>query len=195
MRKIIGGMHVSLDGCIQGPNGEQDWVEAWDDPYDLASEVDTCLLGGGMYPGYEQYWTAVITRPNEALPFSGKKPSPEEIEWGAFAQRTPHIVLSTSLNAAAWKNTSFVRDLESVWALKARVGKPIYAIGGAALVSTLINAGLLDELRLIVHPVVLGGGKALFGGVHDRHWLDTADTRAMASGDVSIVLRRREAAL
>lgn len=193
MRRIIGGMHVSLDGFIQGPNGEQDWVEAWDDPYDLASEVDTCLLGGGMWPGYEQYWTAVIERPDDALPFSGKRPTPEEIRWGAFAQRTPHIVLSNTLNASPWPNVSFIRDLEAVRALKARAGKPIYAIGGAALVSSLISARLLDELRLIVHPVLLGGGKALFAGVDERRWFDIVDTRALKSGDVAMVVRPKSA--
>ena len=194
MREIIGGMHVSLDGFIQGPNGEQDWVEAWDDPYDLASEVDTCLLGGGMYPGYEQYWTAVISRPDDVLPFSGKRPTPQEIEWGAFAQRTPHVVLSNSLRPSPWPNTSFIRDLDAVRALKARAGKPIYAVGGAALVSALINADLLDELRLIVHPVLLGGGKALFGGVVERKWFDIGATQSLKSGDVAIVLRtKREA--
>lgn len=193
MRKIIGGMHVSLDGFIQGPNGEQDWVEAWDDPYDLASEVDACLLGGGMFPGYEQYWTAVITRPDEVLPFSGKRPTPEEIRWGAFAQRTPHIVLSNTLSASPWPNARFIRDLDAVRAMKAQVGKPIYAIGGAGLVSTLINAGLLDELRLIVHPVLLGGGKALFGGVTDRHWFDISEPRALKSGDVAMIVRPKSA--
>jgi len=194
MRKIIGGMHISLDGFIEGPNGEQDWIEAWDDPYDLASEVDTCLLGGGMYPGYEQYWTAVISRPDDVLPFSGKRPTPEEIAWGVFAQRTPHIVLSTTLNSSPWPNTSFIRDLDAVRALKARAGKPIYAVGGATLVSNLISAGLLDELRLIVHPVLLGGGKALFGGVHERHRFDIAETRSQATGDVAVVLRPKKAA-
>lgn len=192
MRKIIGGMHVSLDGFIQGPNGEQDWVEAWDDPYNLASEVDTCLLGGGMYPGYEQYWTAVIERPDDALPFSGKRPTPEEIAWGAFAQRTPHVVLSNMLSSSSWPNTSFISDLDAVRALKARAAKPIYAVGGAALVSSLINAGLLDELRLIVHPVLLGGGKALFGGVVERQWFDIGETRSLRSRDVAMVLRPKK---
>ena len=63
MRKIIAAMQMSLDGLIEGPNGEVDWIENWEDSYDLMAQVDTCVLGGGMYPGYEQYWTAILADP------------------------------------------------------------------------------------------------------------------------------------
>ena len=53
MRKIIAALVVSVDGCIEGPNGELDWVDTWEDPFDLLPQIDTCILGSGMYPGYE----------------------------------------------------------------------------------------------------------------------------------------------
>ena len=59
MRKLITGMKLSLDGKIEGAEGYADWVEAWQDDYGLMPQVDACVLGGGMYPVYEQYWTAV----------------------------------------------------------------------------------------------------------------------------------------
>jgi hypothetical protein len=59
MRKLIAGMQVSVDGKIEGAEGYADWVEAWSDNYDVTQRVDACLLGAGMYPGYEAYWTAV----------------------------------------------------------------------------------------------------------------------------------------
>lgn len=194
MRTIIAGLHISLDGFIEGPNGEQDWVEAWDDPYGLSNEADTCLLGGGMYPGYERYWTAIMTRPDDILPFSGKRPTPREISYAAFARKAPHIVLSTTLESAAWANTRIVRDFDAVRACKAGAGKPIYAVGGAGLISTLINAGMIDELRLIVHPLLLGGGKSPFKGLRERHLLKPIETKPLASGDVALTFRPLSAA-
>jgi hypothetical protein len=57
-----------VDGFIEGPNGELDWVDTWEDPFDLLPQIDTCILGGRMYPGYEQYWSAVRTNPEDPLP-------------------------------------------------------------------------------------------------------------------------------
>jgi hypothetical protein len=68
MRKLIAGMQSSLDGKIEGAEGYSDWVEAWSDKYDLMPQVDACLLGAAMYPGYEQYWTAVQNGPGQAPP-------------------------------------------------------------------------------------------------------------------------------
>ena len=55
MREIIAALQVSIDGFIEGPHGELDWVETWEDPFGLSSRVDTCVLGAGMYPGYEHF--------------------------------------------------------------------------------------------------------------------------------------------
>lgn len=70
MRRLIAGMKVSADGSYQGSDGFADWVEAWADAYDVMPQVDACLLGAGMYPGYEQYWTAIQTMPDEPLPMT-----------------------------------------------------------------------------------------------------------------------------
>ena len=68
MRKIIAALVVSVDGFIQGPNGELDWVDTWEDPFDLLPQIDACILGGRMYPGYEKYWGAIIASPGGVLP-------------------------------------------------------------------------------------------------------------------------------
>jgi hypothetical protein len=57
MRKVISAMQISVDGYIEDPEAKQDWVESWEDEYDLLNRVDTCVLGNGMYDGYEEYWT------------------------------------------------------------------------------------------------------------------------------------------
>jgi dihydrofolate reductase len=186
-RRIIAALQVSLDGLIEGPNGELDWIGSWEDSFDLLPEIDTLVLGGGAYPGYEQYWLAILANPEGVLPLTGKVPSKGEVEYARFADKTPHVVLSSTLDTVAWKTTRIVRDVEDIRALKQQPGKAIHAVGGASLVSTLMNAGLVDQLRLTVHPVVLGQGKALFKDVKERHTLQLLETRPLPGGRVSLI--------
>ena len=186
MRKIIAALQVSVDGFIEGPKGELDWVETWEDSFDLAPQIDTCILGRGMYPGYEQYWLAILANPKGVLPFTGKVASKGEITYARFADKTPHIVLSRTLDKVAWKTTRIVRDLEEIRKMKQQPGKDMYAVGGATLVSSLMNLGLIDELRLMVNPLVLGGGKALFKDVKERHALKLVRVKPLKSGKVGL---------
>lgn len=189
MRSIIAALHVTLDGCIEGPQGEIDWIEDWEDAYELMAQVDTCVLGAGMYPGYEQYWTAVLAAPGAALPFTGKPATPGETDYANYARRTPHVVLSTTLPGAAWDNTRIVRNIDDIRRLKQQPGKDIHAVGGAGLVSSLLDAKLIDELRLAIHPIVLGRGKRLFKDVVQRHALDFVQSRSMPGGTIELSYR------
>ena len=89
MRKLIGGMKLSLDGKVAGPEGVADWVDGWSEDFGLTPQVDACLLGGGMYPTYEQYWTEIQNEPTKLHPFSGELPTQGEVEWARFAAQTP----------------------------------------------------------------------------------------------------------
>jgi dihydrofolate reductase len=186
MRKIIAALVVSVDGFIEGPDGELDWVDTWEDPFDLLPEIDTCILGRRMYPGYEQYWGAILANPAAVLPVSGKVASTGEIAYARFAERTPHVVLSRTLDTVAWKNTRIVRDIAEIGHMKQQPGKAMHAVGGATLVSSLMNQGLIDELRLVVYPIVLGGGKALFKDVTQRHALTFREAKPLESGLVRL---------
>jgi dihydrofolate reductase len=191
MRKIIAALLVSVDGLIEGPQGELDWIDAWEDQFDLLPRIDTCILGGRMYPGYEQYWSAVLANPAGVLPFSGKVPTQGEIDYARFARDTSHVVLSTTLQQATWTNTRIVRNIEDIRKLKQQPGKDMHAVGGAALVSSLMNEGLVDELRLVVCPIVLGAGKALFKDVKERHPLKLLDIKPVKSGKVRLTYEQR----
>jgi dihydrofolate reductase len=186
MRKIIAALITSLDGFIEGPSGELDWVDSWEDPFDILAQIDACILGGGVYPGYEQYWGAILANPEGVLPFTGRVATKGEIDYAHFAARTPHIVLSKTLKDVAWTNTRIVRDIQDLRALKEQPGKDMHAVGGATLVSSLMNAGLIDELRIVVQPIVLGGGKALFKDVKERHALTLLGAKRMRSGMVRL---------
>lgn len=187
MRKLIAGMKISADAKMEGPSGVADWVDAWSEDYDLRSQVDACVLGGGMYPGYEQYWTTIQTEPNKPHPLSGNMPTPAEIEWARFAAQTPHYVLSNSLTSAAWPNTRFVRGLDDIGALKQERGKDIYLMGGARITASAIDAGLLDELRLIMYPLIVGESKSLFATTKSRRKLELRKFEQLPDGRVGII--------
>ena len=187
MRKLIAAMKISIDGKMEGPEGYADWVDAWSDDYGLTPQVDACVLGGRMYPGYEEYWTAIQNEPDKPHPLSGQVPTPAEVEWAGFAAQTPHYVLSNSLSSAHWPKTSFIRGIDEISALKQQPGKDIYLMGGAIITTSLIEAGLVDELRLIVYPLVVGDGRALFTPTNRRHRLDLQTVRQLSDGRVSLI--------
>jgi dihydrofolate reductase len=180
-------MKISVDGKMEGPEGAADWVEAWSDDYGVMPQIDACVLGGGMYPGYERYWTAIQNDPDKPVWITGSAPTPAEIEWARFAAHTPHYVLSSTLTSAVWQTTSFVRRLEDIAALKQQPGKDIYLVGGARTAASLINAGLVDELRLIVYPLIAGEGKALFATTEPRRGLQLRKVQQLPDGRVSLI--------
>jgi len=187
MRKLIAGMKISVDGKIEGPEGTADWVKAWSEDYGLTSQIDACLLGGGMYPGYEGYWTGIRNEPDKPAWITGSAPTPAEVEWARFAAQTPHYVLSRTLTSAQWPNTSFLRGLDEIAALKQQPGKDIYLIGGGRITTSLIDAGLVDELRLIVYPLIAGEGKALFATTERRRGLELRKVQQLPDGCVSLI--------
>ena len=191
MRKIIAALQVSVDGFIEGPNGEMDWLmttdeEMWKELFEMLDHIDTLILGRKMYPLYEQYWKSVLANPNDPLPENGSFASKDHVAYAAFADKTPHFVLSKTLDKVAWKNTQIIRQVDEIKDLKNKRGKDIYAVGGATLISSLMNLGLIDELQLRVNPVILGGGKALFKDVKERHSLKLLSAKSLKSGIVSL---------
>jgi dihydrofolate reductase len=188
-RPFIASLQISLDGYIQGGHDEVDWVDSWNGALGLIPGADAAVLGGGMYPGYEQLWGSIAADPHSGTAMLGREVTEGEAEYAQWTQRTPHYVLSTTLAKVGWETAHLVRDVGELRSLKEQTGAAIYVIGGAALVSSLINEGLIDELRLIVHPVILGGGKALFAGVSGRRALELVRSDTDRSGRVVLSYR------
>jgi dihydrofolate reductase len=186
MRKIIGAMKISIDGKSEGSEGYADWVDAWSDDFGLTPEIDACVLGAGMYANYEQYWTAVQDAPSEPNPFGGAIPTQAELEWAQFAAKTPHYVVSRTLTSAKWPQTTFLRGLDEIAALKERSGKGIYLMGGARVLRACLKAELVDELHFIVYPLIAGTGTSLFTEP-ERRGLDLRDVEPLPGGRVHLV--------
>jgi dihydrofolate reductase len=188
-RPFIAAMQVTLDGYILGPDGEADWVDSWADGLGLLPQVDAFVLGGGMFPDYEAFWTAIRDDPASVSQWLGRDPYGREVEYARVAAETPHLVLSRTLGDATWPTARIVRDVEELRAFKAQPGDAVYVVGGPGLVTSLINDGLLDELRLIVHPIAAGTGTALLAGIARRHALELAGSERSAAGRVNLSYR------
>ena len=186
MRKLIVMMSMTLDGHIAGTQGELDWLDSgeedkdsWKRVFEFLRDIDACVLGRGMYAGYAQYWKSLLDSKDET----------DEVAYARWADKTPHYLVSRTVDGADWSNTRVVRDLEEIRKLKQQAGKGIYVVGGATLVSSLVNADLVDELRLSVHPLVAGQGKALFRDVSRRHALELVESETTKNG--KLLLRYR----
>lgn len=189
MRTIIAAMQVSLEGFVEGRNSEVDWIDTWEDAFDLVPQIDTCILGRGMYSGYEQYWRSMLANPGAVSPFTGAAPSAGEVAYARFADQAHHIVLSRTMTDVSWHNTRIVRSIDEIRALKTQPGKDMHAVGGATLVSSLFNADVVDEVRVVVRPILLGGGKAMFKDVAGRHALTLLSTQPLTKGQVRLTYR------
>jgi dihydrofolate reductase len=184
MRKLIYPMAVSLDGYIAGPRGEGSWAAPDEELHrfhnEQALELGLHLLGRRLYE-VMVYWETAEER-NPSAP-------QHELEFARIWKGLPKIVYSKTLETVEG-NTRLSRGdaVEEVAELKKDSG-PDIAVGGAALASTLTAHGLIDEYRLFVTPVVLGGGKPFFAG-DTRMDLELVETRTFSSRVVYLRYRR-----
>ena len=179
MRKVIYSHHVSLDGFIEGPNGELDWAVVDEELHrrfiDLESTIDAHLYGRRVYETMAAHQSTADQNPS----------APEyEVEYARIWQNKPKIVFSKTLERVEW-NSRLVRSNvgEEIAKLKGQPGKDMY-LAGANLASTVIQLGLIDEYWLYVNPVVLGGGKPMFPALDTRLHLRLLETRTFGCGVV-----------
>ncbi|MCW3117381.1 MAG: bifunctional deaminase-reductase domain protein [Chitinophagaceae bacterium] len=167
MRKLILGVAVSLDGFIEGPHGEYDWCFT-DQDYgmsDFFKRIDSAFMGRKTYE-----MTLAVGNQNG----------------GGFPKLREYI-FSTTLDKVKEGATLIKTNIkERVEEIKDEDGKDIWLFGGAGLTTSLMNLGLVDELSLAVHPILLGMGKPLFSDIKDRINLALVNTKTYSSGLVSL---------
>jgi len=186
-RSIISAMQVTLDG-YSSP-GDAAWVDSWADGLDLLPPVDAFVLGGGMFPDYESFWASILENPRAAAGFLGRDIYPREIAYARLAAQTPHLVLSKTLSAPTWPSARIVHDINEIRALKEERGGAVYVVGGPTLLTSLVNEGLLDELRLIVHPVIAGSGTPLFAEINETRTVELVSAEQIPSGRTHLTYR------
>ena len=175
MRTVIYSMGVSLDGFIAGPKGEIDWAAPDAELHSFHNEQTREL--GAHFCGRRLYETMVYWETADQDPSTGET----ERDFARIWQALPKIVFSTTLERVEG-NARLARDgvEEEVARLKQEAGKDL-AVGGAGLAASFARLGLIDEYRLFVSPVVLGGGTPFFPPLDAQVDLELADTRTFGS--------------
>jgi dihydrofolate reductase len=179
MRKIIVGEFISLDGVVESP-------EKWHFPYvsdemfavmwELSNGCDTMLLGRNTYESFA----------------AGFANAPADDPVAAQMNKPGKVVVSATLKELAWRNSTRLGGdvVAGVTELKNRPGGSIVTTGSTRLVRTMLRAGLVDELNLLVHPIVVGGGlQRLFEDDGPQLPLALAHTATLANGVTHVVYR------
>jgi dihydrofolate reductase len=187
MGKIVVTEFISLDGVIEDPGGAENYSRGgWAFDFDRGEEGDKFkldelfeaeaqLLGRVTYEGFAAAW-------------------PKMEDEAGFAKKMnemPKYVVSSTLDSPGWENSTVLRgDLaEEVEQVKARHDGDVVVHGSAQLVQGLLERDLVDELRLMVFPVVLGAGKRLFGETSDKKRLQLVDSKTVGDGVVILTYR------
>ena len=175
MRKFVAGLFITVDGVVESP-------DKWQFPYfndemgqAVTSQMDAAdamLLGRQTYQQFASFWPNA----DAADPFTARM------------NNTPKSVVSTTLDTVEWQNSTLIRSnvAEELTRLKQQPGKDIAITGSATLIRSLLRDNLLDELRLLVHPVVVGSGKRLFPDGSDPVALKLVGAQTFSTGVLSL---------
>ena len=173
MRKVVASELVSLDGVMGSP---QEWAFSYsDDEMEQANASgmaasDALLLGRATYQEFASYW-----------PYQNSADQP----FTDYLNNTPKFVVSTTLaEPLQWQNSTLIQEnvAEEIAKLKRQPGKDIGIVGSGTLVRSLLRDDLLDELSLMVHPIVVGNGKRLFEEGGDQKTLELVDSKTFGTG-------------
>jgi dihydrofolate reductase len=186
MGRIVVTEFISLDGVVEGPGGGEDYKHVgWTFEFDRGDEgnkfkldelmeAEAQLLGRRTYEGFAAAW-------------------PERTDEAGFADKMnsmPKYVVSTTLQNAEWANTTILRSLDDVAKKKDEVDGVMLVAGSPQLVQGLLEHDLVDELRLMVFPVLLGTGKRLWGETSDKKPFKLADSKTVGEGIAILTFRR-----
>jgi dihydrofolate reductase len=175
MRKVVAAEFLSLDGVMESP-------DKWHFPYfndEMGQAVgegfatsDAMLMGRVLYEEWAAYWP---------------QQDPEENPVAAQMNGVQKYVVSTTLEEPLeWSNSTLIKEnvAEEIEKLKNQPGKDIVISGSGALVRSLLADGVIDELKLMIHPIVVGGGKRLFEEGEDQTALELVDSEIFSTGVV-----------
>ena len=183
MRKVFLFMMTTLDGYFEGPNHDITWHNAGGEEFsnfanNQLDEADTLIFGRRTYELMADFWPS-----DEAI----------EIEPGTAARMTTlkKVVFSHTPMTTDWQNVESSTDVAGkMRELKNMPGKDIAVLGSSNLCITLLEEGLLDEIRIMVNPLVIGNGTPLFDGIDALHRFTLKDTRTFKSGNVLLTYTR-----
>jgi dihydrofolate reductase len=179
MRRLVAFENVTLDGYFATTDGDIGWAHGAPDPEfdafvaDNASGGGQLLLGRKTYELMASYWPTPLA--SQQAPIVAER-----------MNHLPKVVFSRTMDTASWSNTKVVKsDLPAaVCRMKNESGPGVAILGSGSIVSQLTQEGLIDEYQLVVNPVVLGEGRALFDGIMARLELKLTRSRVFRNGKV-----------
>jgi dihydrofolate reductase len=180
-------MSVSIDGFIEATDGDLRWSYPDEELHQHFNEqeslIDLHLYGRGLYENMASYWPTSVADPS----------TPQvEREYARLWKNMPKVVFSTTLKEVGWNSRLVSGDIAGeVNRLKARPGGDM-SVGGAGLAASFMRLDLIDEYRLYLHPVILGGGKPMFHQLQNIINLQLIETHTFGSGVVLLRYRRVE---
>ena len=192
MRTLVAFEHMTLDGYVASNEGAgfeaigfthraySDELSDYGDAH-IRADVGTAVYGRETFVGMREYWSAVPQNPDA---------TPHERAHAAWVNTVEKIVFSTTLETAGWNNARVIGSdvAAQVQALKAGPGETMMIYASPTLVHSFVDVGLIDEFRIVVHPVTLGGGTPLFLD-KTKLDLDLVESKAFASGAVYLRYR------
>lgn len=178
VRKLRLQVHMSVDGCIAGPNNEMDWL-IWDNDYlkyidNITESVDTIIMGRKMVDGFIPFWTEIASKPDNPMYKIAKK-----------MVEIPKVVFTKTLKKSDWQNTDIATgDLrDEIAKLKNQDTRgDIIVYGGISFDSSLIKEKLIDEFYLFINPIVLGSGKTIFKDTAEIQELSLIESKVFDCG-------------
>jgi dihydrofolate reductase len=186
MRKLVLFLHASLDGFVEGPNGEMDIgyisydADLEKHAKEILSTADTVIWGRGTYQMMHSYWPSVPSNP------SASQHERNHAEW---IDKTAKIVFSTTLDKVEWNNSRLVKEdvEEEIKNLKQQPGKDMVILGSPRFAHYLMQLDLIDEYKITVSPVLIGSGLPLFQGLKEKINLKLIENKTFDSGAIGLV--------
>ena len=185
MRKVFLFMMVTPDGFFEGPSRDISWHNVDKEFVDFAiaqlGEIGTILFGRVTYQMMASFWPSEIA----------KKEDPQTARLMA---QIPKVVFSKTLDKVEWENSRLVTTdaAEEVSKLKKQKGKKIAIFGSSDLTVALVKAGLVDEFRLMVNPILLGNGKRLMQGLDTKFNLELVKAKKFGNGNILLYYRPKQ---
>ena len=192
MRKLVVLMHISLDGLAASDKGlGLEWTfrgmseEVADAANTCLRDVDTAIFGRSTYQGMQRFWSTVPDNPESR---------PDQIAHARWLDQTTKLVFSTILSEVDWVNSRLIKEhlAEEVNALKQQSGRNLMTFGSPRLIHSFLPLGLIDEYRLFLHPVALGGGIPLFKDIKETMNLKLVESKTFRNGVVYLCYQLAE---